>query len=235
MAPLAVFFSQRQPKKVKQRKRTFSLIFLSLSLCPALEKKKKKGKGRAQTAWERLTTGGFEQCDIKGHPICTAAYAHPHIHKHGLTYLGLLSLKFITSGRTITLFDSVRVCVCECESTARGQQKRKKKFDALDDFLHYCLLFSLTSCLPERVGCLRAKMFYPGDANQNASCSVNIAYKCNFSVTACLSWCSTTARLIRRWISGHLLPHSLISSCSLMRRKPPLPQSSSTLNLKWQY
>jgi len=65
----------------------------------------------AQTAWERLTTRGSAQRHIKGPPICTAAYTHPHIHKHWLTYLGLLSLNFIASGRTITLFDSVCVWV----------------------------------------------------------------------------------------------------------------------------
>lgn len=88
----------------------FSPIFLSLSLslsCPW------KRRGQAQTAWERLTTRGSERRYIKGHPICTAAYTHPHIHKHRLTYLGLLSLKFITSGRTITLFDSM--CVSQLQ------------------------------------------------------------------------------------------------------------------------
>lgn len=46
-----------------------------------------KRKGQTQPAWEQRTTTRSEQRDIKGHPICTAAYAHPHVHKHRLTYL----------------------------------------------------------------------------------------------------------------------------------------------------
>lgn len=114
MPSLAVFLSQHQPKTVKLRKPAF-LSHFSVSLCvlPLKKRKKKKKRGQAQTAWEWLTTRGSEQRYIKGHPICTAAYTHPHIHKHRLTYLGLLSLKFITSGRTITLFDSM--CVSQLQ------------------------------------------------------------------------------------------------------------------------
>ncbi len=89
-----------------------SLFSPSLSLSVSCTCKR---RGQAQTAWERLTTRGFKQRYIKGRTIFTAAYTHPHIHKHWLTYLGLLSLKFITSDRTITLLDSA------CESTTRGE------------------------------------------------------------------------------------------------------------------
>lgn len=114
--------------------RTKGRLSISLS-CPW------KRKGQAQTAWERLTTRGSKQRYIKGHPICTAAYTHPHIHKHRLTYLGLLSLKFITSGRTITLADSA--CVCVCVWTTRGEGSTinswtvPKTWKVLEQFLHY--------------------------------------------------------------------------------------------------
>ena len=112
--------SKASTKDSKAEKACFSLSFPpSLSLpvsCPW-----KRG-GQAQTAWERLTTRGSERRYIKGHPICTAAYTHPHIHKHRLTYLGLLSLKFITSGRTITLFDSVCVSQLQEEESSAHKQ-----------------------------------------------------------------------------------------------------------------
>jgi len=83
----AWFFSQNQPRTLKLGKPVFLCYFrvsVSLSMsCPW------KRKGQAQTAWERLTTGGSEQRYIKGQPICTAAYTHPHIHKHRLTYFGV--------------------------------------------------------------------------------------------------------------------------------------------------
>lgn len=90
-----------------------SCLCISLSLSPSffLCFCPWKRKGQTQPAWEQRTTTRSEQRDIKGHPICTAAYAHPHVHKHRLTYLeggwggGLLSLKFITNGRAITLSD----------------------------------------------------------------------------------------------------------------------------------
>lgn len=105
IALLSLFSFHSTDQRINLRRPAFlSHVPVSAS-CPW------KRKGQAQTAWERLTTRGSEQRNIKGHPICRAAYAHPHIHKHRLTYLGLLSLKFITSDRTITLFDSLCVWV----------------------------------------------------------------------------------------------------------------------------
>lgn len=196
---------------------SLSVSCLYLSPCHALEI---KTRGQAQTAWERLTTRGSEQRYIKGHPICTAAYTHPHIHKHKLTYLGLLSLKFITNGRTITLFwqhvfeSTTRRGEFSSQTVQLGQQVQYLK-----QFLHYhsfspYFLFASTSQLPACENVLST------DATKNMLCTANSLHK-SFSVTADLSWCNKTARIISRWISGHLLPHPLISYCSLMRRKHP--------------
>ena len=180
-----------------------------------------KRGGQAQTAWERLTTRGSERRYIKGHPICTAAYTHPHIHKHRLTYLGLLSLKFITSGRTITLFDSVCVSqLQEEESSAHKQFGSAQKLGSFGTLPALSLALALF-LVCEGESTARAWKRFIHRCNQKMCRAQQTGLTSHFPWLVVSTRCNKTARIISRWISGHLLPHPLISYCSLMRRKPP--------------